>query len=105
MPNFFRVPDVTLHVSNIRASSLKDFLWVKPELPSRGSALTEEVRQEDWHEDDFCVGSPSAFPRGLGVATAAKDMLRDVLNLFFRILGLLCGRLRQLQLHTFLTQE
>ena len=62
-------------------------------MPSRGSALTEEVRQEDWHEDDFRVGSPTVFSRGLGGAPAAMSMLRVVLNLFFRILGLLGGRL------------
>ena len=68
-------------------------MCVKLALPSRGSALTEEVRQEDWHENEFYVGSATAFLRGLGGTPVAKSMLRVVLNLFFRILGLLGGRL------------
>ena len=48
-----------------------------PALPSRGSALTEEVRQEDWHEDGFRIGSATAFPRGLCGTPAAMSMLRD----------------------------
>ena len=68
---------------------MTDILWVKPALASRGPALTEEVRQEGWHEDYFCVGSATAFPRELGGTPAAMSMLRDVLDIFFRILGLI----------------
>ena len=93
MQNSFRVPDVTPIFSKSQGVFSTDLLWVKPALPSRDSALTEEVRQEDWREDDFCVGSATAFPRGLGGTPAAMSMLRVVLNLSFRILDLLGGRL------------
>ena len=34
-----------------------DLLWIKPALPAGGSALTYEIRPDDKHENDFCVGS------------------------------------------------
>ena len=65
MQKSFRVPDMTLPVSNVWAYLSTVLLWVKPALSSRGFALTLDIRLDDRHENDFCVGSPTVFLEGL----------------------------------------
>ena len=72
---------------------MTDLLWVKPALLARGSALTEEIRQDDRRENDFCVGSPTVFSRERSGAPDVTVKLRNVLFLPFWILGFLIGRI------------